>query len=111
MRVELRNGQRWEGAWSGIRGDSAELRLEKKGRVVLIARNDIVRTSARRGRVRGRVWGTIGGFYAGAGVAGLARGREGLQSPLALLAIGTALLGFAVGKSIDDTRTEIRFVS
>ena len=96
----MRDGKRVEGRWGEITPDAVTL-VGKRDRFT-VSRASIVSVRARRQRVRGRVIGTIGGFYAGMAAA--------LQSPTpgAARVVGPVVLaaGYGLGRLWDHDSRE-----
>jgi len=117
--IKLTGGTRIEGGWVSVTPSTFTMRIEKtsnkrevqKG-LQTIPRSSISEVRARKRRVRGRVIGTLAGFYGIATIGAVASGSmEALQGPTGLAAVGGAVAGFLIGKSFDHTSHEIILVS
>lgn len=113
--VDLNNGTRIQGSWATVADDVFTMRVEKTSRSADVAkgaqtlsRSSIKRIRIENRRVRGRVIGTLAGFYAVAGIASAAyRSSEALQGGWGIAAIAGGVLGYYTGRSIDRSTREV----
>ncbi len=75
-----------------------------------IPRSSLLQVRAGKRRARGRVIGTLAGFYGIAALAGLASGAEAAQGPWGLAILGGGIAGYYIGKSVDHDTREILFL-
>lgn len=117
--VSLKDGSVLEGSWRSVTGTTCHLDVEKastrakdkrklaKG-ARFIQRDEIEKVHFRKKRIRGRVLGTIAGFYGVTGIASAATGSaDALQSGWGFAAIGAGVLGYYAGKSFDTATREL----
>ena len=113
--VHLTSGTRISGSWASVTPTTFTMNVEKtsnksqlrKG-LQTVPRTSIQQVSARKRRIRGRVIGTLAGFYVVAGIAAAATGSgEALQGAFGLAAYGAGVGGYFLGKSYDYTSTQI----
>jgi hypothetical protein len=110
VRVELRSGATIEGLWLNSNPNTFTLDTTKQGQLTN-TRADIRRAFLRPQRHRGRVIGTVAGYVAGAGLAGLiGGGPEATQGPLIALPFGLGALGFFTGRSLDRQPEPLNFL-
>jgi hypothetical protein len=101
-----------------VSADSASVRIQKtsdskaypKGERT-IERKAIASVVLEKRRVRGRVIGTVAGFYVPLAIAAVATGSsEVAQGWPGLVALGGAVLGYYAGKSTDIKRVTVEFI-
>lgn len=119
VQVQLANGAKVEGRWLAIDADKFTIQVEKTSDRSLVPkktntleRSSIRVISRRHPHVRGRVIGTIAGFFAGAGIAAAAtRTPDGLQGPAFFALVGSVAGGYFVGRSYDHAWYPIELIN
>jgi hypothetical protein len=113
--VRLTTGTRIDGHWVGVTPETFTMSVTKTSdrRVVsaglqTLPRSSIVTLRAGKQRVRGRVIGTVAGFYGPATLGYLVtRQPDGLQSGWGIAAYTLAFVGFFVGRAYDHGTREV----
>lgn len=116
--VTTRSGARLEGQWISVATDSGRMSVRKTSRkreypkgYATINRNTIDKVELVRHRIRGRVWGTIIGAYAGVALVWAAtQSGEGTQGPAGFVPIATGVLGYYAGKGYDRAPIPVSFL-
>lgn len=113
--VELNDGTKVEGAWLAVAASAFTMKVEKssgpgrraKGSQSL-DRSEIRRVWFGERRVRGRVLGTIGGFYAVMAIAAAATGApDAFQGGWGIAAVAAGVGGYQLGKVFDRSLREV----
>ena len=115
--VKLTNVTRIGGTWVSVTPKSFTMNVEKtsnkteigKG-LQSIPRSSLLQLRAGTRRARGRVIGTLTGYFVIAAIAGLASGAEAAQGPWGLAILGGGIAGYYIGKSVDYDAREISFL-
>ena len=116
--VKLTSGTRIGGGWLSVTSQTFTMSVEsssnkheiQKG-IQTVARSSIAEVRVRNRRVRGRVIGTLAGFYSVAAIGSLVSGSmEALQGPTGIAALGGAVAGYFIGRSLDKASREIVFI-
>lgn len=110
VRVELTDGTRVEGAWTRVTPEACTFVAETpKGRdngLRTLSRNSIRNVFVRRTRVRGRVIGTLTGFFV-PGLIARAASSSGDADPIgAGLVLAGSVAGYFIGSHYDHHATE-----
>lgn len=113
--VELNDGTSIQGSWAAVTSQTFRMVVEKTSQKRQVAkglqelpRSEVRRIRYSKRRVRGRVIGTIAGFYGALTLAAAATPPEdGLQGAWSLAAIAGAVLGYQLGKSLDKDTHEL----
>lgn len=113
--VRLNSGTRVEGSWASVAPTTFTMKVSKttnrneipKG-LQVIPRSSLAELRAGKRRIRGRVLGTIAGFY-GVALIGTAASSsaDALQGPVGIAAFAGGILGFFVGRAFDHAMKEI----
>lgn len=113
--VQMENGTKIEGSWTGVTESAFTMDVERssgtsqrlKG-AQTIPRSALQKVWFREKRVRGRVIGTLAGFYGIVAIAAAAkRSPEALQGGWGIAAIAGAVGGYQIGKSFDKGLREL----
>jgi len=116
--VKLTSGTLIGGGWLSVTSQTFTMSVEsssnkheiQKG-LQTVARSSIAEVRVRNRRVRGRVIGTLAGFYSVAAIGSLVSGSmEALQGPTGIAALGGAVAGYFIGRSLDKASREIVFI-
>ncbi len=94
--VTLKSGKRVEGDWLVSTPDT--FTILRNGERRTFPRGDAQRFQVRSHRVRGRVWGTIGGMY---GIGALGTYASHNSAAILPSVVGGGVLGYFLGRSID----------
>ncbi len=105
--VHLLSGERISGAWAAVTTDAVTI-THTNGKSRTVARQQIRSVRASRRRVRGRVLGTVIGFYSTVAIGAASTGSaEALQSAWGPVAVAVAVGGYFAGRSLDRDAREI----
>jgi hypothetical protein len=115
VQITLTSGTRISGDWVSVTPSTVTINIEKtsnnherpKGLQVVV-RSSIAGVKARIRRVRGRVIGTLTGFYSIAALGAFVSGSiEALQGPTGIAAFMGGLTGYFIARSCDRASREI----
>lgn len=113
--VQLENHVRIEGSWAGVTDTTFMMLIEKHSRnspwdkgYRTVPRSALQTIRFREKRIRGRVLGTLSGFYGMTALAAATRqAPDALQGGWGVAAIVGAVGGYQLGKSFDKQLREL----
>lgn len=111
VQVELANGAKIEGSWISVTATDFTVKAVKDSggypaaAVRVAPRSSIRKIGVRSIRVRGRLWGAFGGFFAPAAIASAVKPRND-DPTIGVVMIASGVAGYLIGSHLDHTSTE-----
>ncbi|HLJ45039.1 MAG TPA: hypothetical protein VKU01_03480 [Bryobacteraceae bacterium] len=116
--VGLKDGTKIDGHWAGITTDTFTMQVAKtsnhravgKG-IQTLPRISIITLRVGKQHIRGRVVGSVVGFYGPALIgSAVQRSSEAIQSGWGVAAYAGAVIGFCLGRAVDHATHEVILV-
>jgi hypothetical protein len=113
--VSLKDGTAIEGTWNSVTEETFTMQVEKTSRkqnvpkgLRTFSRSLILSLRVGNRRVRGRVIGSLSGFYGVVALAGASTGSaEALQGGWGIAAFGAGIVGYLAGSAYDRATYQI----